>query len=112
MSRGETRKGFISVRPTPGRQKTNISKTVSKVLKILLGLSKENVGQREVGTCRRMVRLITALESITAGIEGLGQSLLLEGIILVPQYRMLCPQGILPELTDKLERTTTQLQYR
>ena len=42
---GETRKGFISVRPTPGRQRINVSKTIFKVLKILLGLYKENVGQ-------------------------------------------------------------------
>ena len=38
MSGGEARKTFISVRPTPGRQRTNVSKTVSKVPKILPGL--------------------------------------------------------------------------
>ena len=51
MSEGDPRKGFILVRPTLGRQQTSVSKTVSKVLKILLGLYKENVGQRLVGTC-------------------------------------------------------------
>ena len=45
---GETRKGFISVRPELGRQWTSVSKTVSKVPKILPGLCKENVRQRYV----------------------------------------------------------------
>lgn len=35
-SHGKIRKGLISVKPIPGRQWTNISNTVSKVLKILL----------------------------------------------------------------------------
>lgn len=42
-SGSETRK-FISVKPTVRRQ-TRVSKTVSKVLKMLPGLYKENVGQ-------------------------------------------------------------------
>ena len=48
---GETRKEFISEANTR-RQRTNFSKTVSKVLKTLPDLCKENVGQRLVGTCR------------------------------------------------------------
>ena len=48
----ETRKQFISVRPSPGKQQPNVSKTVSKVPKILPGFYKENVGQRWVDACR------------------------------------------------------------
>lgn len=44
--RGETRKESISARPTPERQRTNVSETVSKVPKILPGLYKEGAGQR------------------------------------------------------------------
>ena len=47
MSGGETRK-FILVRPPPGREQTGGSKSVSKVLKRLLGVYQENVGQRWV----------------------------------------------------------------
>ena len=72
---GETRKEFTSVRPTPGRQQTSISKTVSKVPKILPGLYKENVGQRWMGLCRWAVKAksIIVLESIT------GEGLLAQG---------------------------------
>ena len=52
MSGGETGKEFISVSPALGRKQASISKSVSKVLKILIGLYKENVGQRWVGMCR------------------------------------------------------------
>lgn len=45
---GDTRKGFVSLRPTLGIQWTNISKTVLEVQKILLGLYEENVGQKMV----------------------------------------------------------------
>lgn len=44
-------KGFISVRPTPGRLWTSHS-NVSKKPKILPGLYKKNVWQRWVGMCR------------------------------------------------------------
>ena len=37
------------MRPTPGKQQTNISKTDSKVLKILPGSYEENVEQRVGG---------------------------------------------------------------
>ena len=46
MSGVETRKECISVRPTPRRQRTSVSETVSKVPKMLPGLCEENVGQR------------------------------------------------------------------
>ena len=44
-------------------------KTVSKVLKMFLGLYKENVGQRSVGTCRWavQVRFIVVLGPSLAG---------------------------------------------
>ena len=47
-SDGETGKGLISGRPAPGRRRTGVSKTVSKVPKILAGVCEENVGQRWV----------------------------------------------------------------
>lgn len=47
MSGGETREGFISVRPTPVRQWTSVSNTVFKMPS---GLYKKNVGQRAVGS--------------------------------------------------------------
>lgn len=99
MSGDETRKGFISVRPIPGRQQTNISKTFSKVLKKFLGLCKENVGQRSVGTCRWAVevRLIMALGSTRGVLLTPGQALLLKEVVSVPPG-MLCPQGLLPEV--------------
>lgn len=82
-SGGERRKEFISVWPTPG---DNISKPVSKVLKLLLGLYKENVGQRWMGTCRWTVKVksVVVLGSITCGLAGLPKSFLLEGIVSVP----------------------------
>ena len=66
MSSGETRKEFISVRPTLGGQPTSISKTVSKGLKMHPGLYKEIVGQRSVGMCRWTVKVrsIIVLTSI------------------------------------------------
>lgn len=48
-----TRMAFISVRSTLGRLWTNITKMVSKVLKILVGLYKKNLKHRLMGTCRR-----------------------------------------------------------
>lgn len=59
-SGGETRKEFILVRLTLGRQLTSVPKTLSKVLKILLGSYKKNVGQRWTV----MVRLIVILGSV------------------------------------------------
>lgn len=41
---------FFSMRLTLGGEQTSVSNTVSKVLQILPGLSKEDVGQRLVGT--------------------------------------------------------------
>lgn len=43
------RRQGISVRLVPGRQKTTVSEKVSKVLHILPGIYKQNVGQRWVG---------------------------------------------------------------
>ena len=70
---GKTREEFISGRPTLGRQQTSVSKTVSKALTILAGLSKRNVGQRSVGTCRwtLKVRWIIVLGSITWDLAGI-----------------------------------------
>ena len=89
MNGGETRKGFISERPPPGRQWTKVSKTVSKAMKIPPGLHKENVGQRLMDTCRGAgnVRSIIVLGSVTQGLARSGPSLLLEGAILVPIMR-------------------------
>lgn len=57
------------MRPRPGRQWTNVSKTVSKMPKILPGLYKEIVVQRSVGMCWWAVKVksIIALETITGG---------------------------------------------
>lgn len=70
-SDSKTRKEFISVRPTPGRQWSSVSKSVSKMLKIPPGLHKENVGQRSAGTCRWAVKVrsIIVLGSITGGLR-------------------------------------------
>ena len=61
------RKEFISARPNLGRQQTNISKAISKLLEILLGLCKENVRPRSVGKCRWAieVRCIIVMGSVT-----------------------------------------------
>lgn len=52
-----------------------VSKTVSKVLKILLGSYEENVEQRLVGTCRWAVevRSIIVWVSITRGLASMGK---------------------------------------
>ena len=63
---GNTKKEFSSVRPTLGRQWTHLPKTVSKVLKILPGLCKENVGQWSVGACRRAVKCRPSRRSLLA----------------------------------------------
>ena len=92
-SDGETRKGFISGRPPPGRQQIGgVSNTVCKVPPILPGLYKENVGQRLVRTRRLAVkfRLITALGSVVGGLAGSGQSLLYERV-LFPSWDV-CPR--------------------
>ena len=47
MSGGETRKKFISARPTTRK----IVDSNLKVLEIPIGLNKKTVGQRSVGTC-------------------------------------------------------------
>ena len=90
----ETRKEFISVRPTPGRQQTSVSKTVYKMVKILPGFYKENVGQRWVGTCRQAVKV----KSITIKVFlPSGQSLLLQTL---PSGDALL-QGLPPEPEKK-----------
>lgn len=76
------RKEFISMRPSPGRQQNSVLKTVSKVLKILTGLYKENVGLRSVGSCRWAVKIRWSLSWDQHGQSG--QSLLLPGIVSVP----------------------------
>ena len=51
----------------PPLHEHSVSKTVPKVLKTLLGLYKDSVGQRWVETCRWAVkvRLIVVLGSVT-----------------------------------------------
>lgn len=51
------KKDFISVSSTPGRQWISVSNIVSKMLKILPGLHKKNVGQRWVGRSRQAVKV-------------------------------------------------------
>lgn len=51
-SDSETRKEFIPVRRTLGRQWTSVSKTVSEILKIVQ-VDRKNVGQRSEDTGRR-----------------------------------------------------------
>lgn len=72
---GEASKEFISERATLGRQRTNISETVSKVPEILLGLYGIRKTRAVVGTCRSAVKmkLIIVLESI------LSRTLLFQG---------------------------------
>lgn len=82
LSDGDTGEEFISVRPTPCGQQPSVSKTVSKVLEILLGLNTENVGQRSVGPCRWAVEVGQSLSWDQSG--GSGQFLLLEGAVSVP----------------------------
>lgn len=55
-----------------------MSQRLSKVLKILLGLCKENVGQRYVGTyCWTVkVRLIIAFGSVMQDLAGVGAVLI------------------------------------
>lgn len=50
-------KKSISARSAPGREQTSVLKPVSKVLNVLLGLDKENVGQRLVEMGRCLVKL-------------------------------------------------------
>lgn len=77
------KKGIYSVRLTPGRQWTKVSKTVSRVPKILSGLYKENAGQSvqraiEVGSI-----IVLGVKSV-GSLAGSWQSLLLEGVVSVP----------------------------
>lgn len=62
----------MSVRPALGGQRHSLSKTVSKVPKILPGSREENVGQRSVGTCGREVKVkeVIVLGSIPQGLAG------------------------------------------
>ena len=85
-SGGEIGKKLLFNEANTERQWISVPKAISKVLKILLGLYKENVGQRWVGTCSWAVkvRLIIALVSIVWGLGGSGQLLFCEGVVLVP----------------------------
>lgn len=84
-SGGETRKEFISGKPAPGGQQTSVSKTVSKVQTIPVGLSKQNVGHRTVGTCRWTVKVRGWLSWVNNAILlASAQSLLLEGAAQFP----------------------------
>ena len=76
MDGAEIRKEFIyfseaDTGKTVG-QWNSISKTVSKMQKMFLGLYKENVGQRSVGPCSWAVkvRLITVMRSVMWGLTG------------------------------------------
>ena len=105
---GETRKKFISVMPTVGRQQSSISKMVSKLLKILPSFYAENVGQRSVGTVRWAVKVrsIIVLGSIVQGPLGLRAIPISGGGSFISRSRMFCLLwGLLPELKDRLERT-------
>ena len=104
MNGGETREKFTAVRPTPGRPWTQGSKTVSRVVKRLPGLSQESMGQGSVGYtqvgskgqadhCLGVHHIVLLLAAVLPAPGGSFGSL----------YWMLCPQGLLPELRDKLE---------
>ena len=86
ISRGETRKDLISVRPTPGRQQIGSSKTVSKVLKILPGFYMKNRGKGG-GVCAHRHSASNQSWSWSqswAGSCWLRQSFLLKGVVWVP----------------------------
>lgn len=87
MNGDETRKEFISLTPTQEKQWTNIPKAISKALKILVGLYKENVGQRPVGMSRWAVnvRPIIVLGSIKWSLAGVRTVLItLRGLFWFP----------------------------
>lgn len=75
------------MRPTQGRQRTSVPKSVSQVLEILAGLYKENVGQRSVGTSRWAVKSgqsLSGLGSMALSLAGLRAALLAGGVVSVP----------------------------
>ena len=80
------RKELISTRLTLGRLQTSVSKTVSQVLKIPPGLYKESGGLWSVGTYGGAVKVRSGilLGSVTPGLAGSGQSLLLEQVLSFP----------------------------
>lgn len=77
-----------------------------KVLEILLGLYKENVGQMSAGTrsLGSKGHFDHCLWVIHMGLAGSGQSILLWGGSFGSSQEMLCPQPLLSDLRDKLER--------
>ena len=82
MSGGETSKGFISGRPTLGRQRTSTSNSVPQVLKILLGLYSirkmwGNGGYLQVDSENEVDHRLGV--NPEQGLAGSGQSLLPEG---------------------------------
>lgn len=66
--------------------------------------------QRLVGTCRSAVkpRLIIFLGWITWGLARSGSSLLLEGVVSVSIREHFAPQGLPPELKDKMKRLSAR----
>lgn len=74
-SSGDPRKGSTSVRPTLGSQCPRVSKTISKVPKILPGSREETGGQRSVGTRGWVVKIrsIIVLGSITQSLHCLSR---------------------------------------
>lgn len=97
----------MSVRPTLGGQQASVSKTVSKVPKILPGLSKENVGQRSAGTCGRAGHHCHGW-----GLAGSGQPLLLEGVVSFGCQGTPCPQGLLPDISPKEDLNLESLRSK
>lgn len=82
---GETRKEFVSVRPTPARQRTSVSNAVSGVSEKLLGLQKENVGRGSVCASRWQCRSGgTLCWGLMQGLAGSGRSLWFEGVVRSP----------------------------
>lgn len=84
MSAGKTKKAFISGRPTLGRRRTSVSKTVSRMLQIPPGFHKENVGQRWVREAQICPRLGV---HHGRGLAGSESSLLLEGVVFAQTIR-------------------------
>lgn len=85
-----------------GKTPTSMSRSDSKVLKILLGSCKENVGQRSVGSKGQVHHCL--------GVAS-GPSLLLGGGGRFSSHpRMLCPPGLSSELRDKLEIRTSSIE--
>ena len=73
------------------------------MLKILLNLCKENVGQRLVGKCSWVVKIrsIIVLGSVTHQLAGFRTVVIASGYSFGSLQGMLCLLGLLPELEDK-----------